>query len=136
MHFITTFGRREANFKATTVDGAVAKWLGVIIEMSLEMIAQLGVVVTISPVFLFPGIILAALGGWVGQLYMRAQLSIKRERSNAKAPVLGHFGAAFAGLSAFLIVVLRHDFWLIEIHSFHPRIWGPGNVQEAIVRPH
>ncbi|KAF9808291.1 hypothetical protein IEO21_07904 [Rhodonia placenta] len=39
-----------------------------------------------------------ALGGWIGQLYMKAQLSVKREKSTAQAPVLGLFGAAFAGL--------------------------------------
>lgn len=68
--------------------------------MSLEMIMKLGVVVLMSPIFLIPGILIAVLGAWVGEIYMKAQLAVKRERSNAKAPVLGHFGAAFAGLSA------------------------------------
>ena len=60
---------------------------------------KLGVVVLISPVFLIPGAFIGALGAWVGELYMKAQLAVKRERSNAKAPVLGHLGAAFTGLS-------------------------------------
>ena len=81
------------------MDSAVAKWFGVITEMSLEMIMKLGVVVLMSPIFLLPGIVIAVLGAWVGEIYMKAQLAVKRERSNAKAPVLGHFGAAFAGLS-------------------------------------
>ncbi|KAJ3554167.1 hypothetical protein NP233_g12480 [Leucocoprinus birnbaumii] len=34
--------------------------------------------------------------------YLKAQLSVKREMSNAKAPVLAHFGAAIAGLSGLL----------------------------------
>ncbi|KAJ7814135.1 P-loop containing nucleoside triphosphate hydrolase protein [Mycena olivaceomarginata] len=34
------------------------------------------------------------------QIYIAAQLSVKREMSNAKAPVLGHFGAAIAGLTS------------------------------------
>ncbi|KAI9509765.1 hypothetical protein F5148DRAFT_1275094 [Russula earlei] len=33
-------------------------------------------------------------------VYMKAQIAIKREMSNAKAPVLGHFGAAVAGLTS------------------------------------
>ena len=68
-------------------------------ELSLEMLMKLGVVVLISPIFLLPGAFIGALGAWVGELYMKAQLAVKRERSNAKAPVLGHLGAAFAGLS-------------------------------------
>jgi hypothetical protein len=42
-----------------------------------------------NPVFLGPGIIVAALGGWVGRIYMAAQLSVKREMSNARSPVVG-----------------------------------------------
>jgi hypothetical protein len=52
-----------------------------------------------TPVFLAPGLFIGMLGGWIGRIYMKAQLSVKREMSNAKAPVLGHFGAAIAGSS-------------------------------------
>lgn len=108
MDFAITFMYLVVDLMVSAVDSAVAKWLGLIIEMTLEMIAELGVVLAISPVFLLPSVVIAALGAWVGQLYMKAQLSIKRERSNAKAPVLGHFGAAFAGLSALFDAVLPH----------------------------
>jgi hypothetical protein len=60
---------------------------------------KLGAVVTMTPVFLGPGLFIGMLGGWIGRIYMKAQLSVKREMSNAKAPVLGHFGAAIAGSS-------------------------------------
>jgi hypothetical protein len=46
-------------------------------------------------------VIIAAVGARLGQVYMKAQIAIKREMSNAKAPVLGHFGAAVSGLSSF-----------------------------------
>ncbi|KAH9829684.1 uncharacterized protein C8Q71DRAFT_887948 [Rhodofomes roseus] len=82
------------------VDGPVARLFSVLTEMSLEMLMKLGVVVVISPIFLIPGVFIAAVGGWIGEVYMKAQLAVKRERSNAKAPVLGHFGAAFAGLTS------------------------------------
>ena len=48
---------------------------------------------------ILPGVIITGLGVWLGQIYMKAQLAVKREMSNARAPVLGHFGAAVAGLS-------------------------------------
>lgn len=81
------------------VDNSLSRWFSAVTELSLEMLMKLGVVVLISPVFLFPGAFIGALGAWVGELYMKAQLAVKRERSNAKAPVLGHLGAAFTGLS-------------------------------------
>ena len=64
-------------------------------------------VVALSPVFAIPGMLVSILGGYCGQIYMKAQLSVKREMSNARAPVLGHFGAAIAGLSEYYIFPLR-----------------------------
>ncbi|KAL0579460.1 hypothetical protein V5O48_002566 [Marasmius crinis-equi] len=43
-------------------------------------------------------IIVAAVGFFCGQVYNKARLSIKRERSNARAPIVGHVGSAIAGL--------------------------------------
>ncbi len=50
---------------------------------------KLSAVVLMTPIFLIPGTIIATLGVWIGQIYMAAQLSVKREMSNAKAPVVG-----------------------------------------------
>ena len=55
-------------------------------------------VVIMSPIFIIPGLIVGALGSWCGQIYIKAQLSVKREMSNAKSPVLSHFGAAISGI--------------------------------------
>jgi hypothetical protein len=63
------------------------------------MVIKLGAVVIFTPIFVIPGFFVGLFGGWCGQIYMKAQLSVKREMSNAKAPVMGHFGAAIAGLS-------------------------------------
>lgn len=55
-------------------------------------------IIAVAPAFAAPAIGLAGAGGFLGNVYMKAQLPVKRESSNAKAPVLGHFGAAIAGL--------------------------------------
>lgn len=62
------------------------------------MLMKFAAVVTFSPVFMFPGIAVALIGSWAGQIYIKAQLCVKREMSNARSPVLGHFGAAIAGI--------------------------------------
>lgn len=80
------------------VDGPVVAFLLRVIDMSFDIVVRLVAVVVISPVFVFPGIMVGVIMAFVGQLYMKAQLAIKRERSNARSPVLGHFGAAIAGL--------------------------------------
>ncbi|KZP16764.1 P-loop containing nucleoside triphosphate hydrolase protein [Athelia psychrophila] len=80
------------------VDGPIAQGFSHLASLSLTMLAKLVAIVWLTPVFVFPGIVVAFLGGWCGQIYIKAQLSVKREMSNAKSPVLGHFGAAIAGL--------------------------------------
>ena len=74
--------------------------MGWFIQLSIQLITKLGAVIVYTPIFVFPGIFIFVAGGYLGQIYMRAQLSVKREQSNAKAPVVGVFGSAIAGLSA------------------------------------
>lgn len=71
-----------------------------IVDISATMLIKFLAVVYLTPGFSGPGIAIAVLGVWLGRVYMNAQIAIKREMSNAKAPVLGHFGASVAGLSA------------------------------------
>ncbi|KAJ3833329.1 hypothetical protein F5878DRAFT_646030 [Lentinula raphanica] len=92
--------RCTQDIRAVLVDGPVPMWLQQISELSAIMIMRYIAVVLITPIFFLPGIIVALLGGLCGQVYIKAQLSVKREMSNARAPVLGHFGAAIAGLTS------------------------------------
>ena len=64
------------------------------------MLTKLGAVLIYAPVFLFAALFVAVIGGCLGQIYVKAQLPVKREMSTAKAPVLGMVGGAIAGLSA------------------------------------
>ena len=63
------------------------------------MLMKFFAVVSFSPIFAVPIFFVSVLGRWYGQIYMKAQLSVKREMRNARGPVLGHFGAAISGLS-------------------------------------
>ncbi len=84
-----------------SVDGPISLaflWFNVI---NASMLVKAIAVVYLTPVFIFPCINIAVVGARLGQVYMKAQIAIKREMSNAKAPVLGHFGASVAGLSEF-----------------------------------
>ena len=84
-----------------SVDGPISlgfMWLN---DISVSMLTKAIAVVYLTPVFIFPCLEIAVIGAWLGRVYMKAQIAIKREMSNAKAPVLGHFGAAVAGLSSF-----------------------------------
>ncbi len=66
-------------------------------QMTFDIVLQFFTVIIMSPTFTIPGLLVGVIGGWLGQVFMRAQLAVKRELSNAKSPVLGHFGAAISG---------------------------------------
>jgi hypothetical protein len=82
------------------VDGPISNSFAWLIEISVTMLMKCFAVMYLTPVFIVPCIVIAVLGAWLGRVYMKAQIAIKREMSNAKAPVMGHFGAAVAGLSS------------------------------------
>jgi len=66
---------------------------------TIILLIRFGAVVLFVPKFFIPGLLLFVVGCFCAQLYMHAQLSVKREMANMKAPVLAHFGAAISGLS-------------------------------------
>ncbi|KAH6916807.1 ATP-binding cassette transporter [Coprinopsis sp. MPI-PUGE-AT-0042] len=83
-----------------TVDDPLPQGLRWLTGMTVTMIVKFTAVVVLTPAFLLPGVFVALVGSYCGQLYIQAQLAVKREMSNAKQPVLGHFGAAIAGLTS------------------------------------
>ncbi|KAJ7093000.1 hypothetical protein B0H15DRAFT_972793 [Mycena belliarum] len=99
---VTPASRVIARFTAdiTAVDGPILNVFGSFTGTTIALLTSFGAVVFLTPLFSVPGILAAVIGGAVGQVFVKAQLSVKRESSNAKAPVLGHFGAAIAGLSS------------------------------------
>lgn len=104
----------------------------------IGMIASLCGIVVFTPVFLLPGVVVAISGIYVGNLYLRAQLSIKREMrcvlmhvdhnlrltlafSNARSPLLAHFSAAIHGLGTLLSFSLLY---MLNLHQVSIRAYG------------
>ncbi|KAH9939279.1 uncharacterized protein BXZ73DRAFT_99483 [Epithele typhae] len=82
----------------SSIDSAFPSLLITVLQITTSMLTKFIAVVYFSPIFIIPGIAISAVGGWCGQLYIHAQLSVKRQMSTAKAPVLGNFGSAISGL--------------------------------------
>ncbi|KAJ6559868.1 P-loop containing nucleoside triphosphate hydrolase protein [Mycena capillaripes] len=99
---ITPTSRVIARFTGdiTAVDGPILNVFASFTNATLSIVASFSAVVLLTPLFSVPGVVAAIIGGTIGQLFIKAQLSVKREASNAKAPILGHFGAAIAGLTS------------------------------------
>ncbi|KAF8512318.1 hypothetical protein BU17DRAFT_77408 [Hysterangium stoloniferum] len=80
------------------VDGPLPSTISNLIHTTATLLILLLSVVIFVPVFVFPGIMAFIVGTIYGQLYIQAQLPIKREMSNRRSPVIAHFNAAISGL--------------------------------------
>ncbi|TDL20538.1 P-loop containing nucleoside triphosphate hydrolase protein [Rickenella mellea] len=81
------------------VDNSFAQMASVFLELSISVIGNFFVSIYMAgwPALLSGGI-MTVLGGWLGMVYLKAQLSIRREVSNAKSPVMSQVGQTLAGL--------------------------------------
>jgi ABC-type multidrug transport system fused ATPase/permease subunit len=84
------------------VDDGVPQRMNWVFDISISMVVYLGAICIISPRVLVPGLLVAATGYAVGQIYVRAMLGVKRELSVRKAPVLAVFSSAISGLGGLL----------------------------------
>ena len=112
-----------------TVDGPISDYLGWLFDMTISMLIKFASVIIVSPIFMIPGVLVSVLGAWCGQIYIKSQLSVKREMSNARAPVLGHFGAAIAGLSEGNVLLGLIESLMHFRRSVHPCLRCGATVQ-------
>lgn len=90
--YLSDFGVYRSFFLSTAFNGTLA-------ELTITLLVKLCAVIYMSPIFAAPGAVVFGLGSWLGNQYIKAQLSVKREMSNARSPLFSHFNAAIAGLS-------------------------------------
>ncbi|PIL29335.1 ATP-binding cassette transporter [Ganoderma sinense ZZ0214-1] len=83
-----------------SMDTQFARTLEFLMEITVFLLAKIVSVIIFSPTFVIPAALVALIGGTLGNIYMKAQLSVTRELNVAKAPVLGHFGAAVSGITS------------------------------------
>ena len=67
------------------VDGSIPQAVSSLIDMGITMVTKLVVIIIFTPIFLFPTMAFSMAGFYLGNLYLRAQLSVKREMRYAIA---------------------------------------------------
>ncbi|KAH9886265.1 P-loop containing nucleoside triphosphate hydrolase protein [Cubamyces lactineus] len=83
-----------------TLDNRIARSTELLVEITLFVLVRVLAIILFSPVFIFPAIFMMSVSALCGHIFMKAQLSVKRELSNHKAPVLAHFGATISGITS------------------------------------
>jgi len=61
------------------IDGPVPQTFVWLLDLGSGMVTKLGAIVLFTPLFLVPGAGVAIFGLYLGNLYLKAQLSVKRE---------------------------------------------------------
>ncbi|WVQ93407.1 hypothetical protein IAU59_000477 [Kwoniella sp. CBS 9459] len=80
------------------IDGSFTETFSQVADITIGLILKFLVVIVLVPFFSLPALVIGALGGFLGEVYIHGQLSVKREMSNAKSPLFSHFSAAVNGI--------------------------------------
>jgi hypothetical protein len=72
-----------------SVDDQVTMYLNLTTQLIVGMLVEFIAVAVFNPAFFAIGIAVFLMGSYCGRIYIKAQLPVKREMSNAKAPILG-----------------------------------------------
>ncbi|KAG6877092.1 hypothetical protein C0993_010328 [Termitomyces sp. T159_Od127] len=67
-------------------------------EIGVIIVVRFFAILIYTPTIGLFALVIFVVGGVVGNVYMKAQLAVKREMSKAKAPVIAHFGASIEGI--------------------------------------
>lgn len=88
-----------------TVDGPLSDFFRAFIYITLHLLVNFWAAVVVAGwSALLSGLIVAGIGGFLGRVYLKANLCIRREMSNAKAPVMSLVSATLTGLRKYICV--------------------------------
>lgn len=82
-----------------SMDTLLIDWLRMSIENGLRFLLRIASIASIMPIFALPAAVICSLGFAVGEMYTRAQISIKRLVSVNYSPVFSHFTDTLAGMT-------------------------------------
>ncbi|KAI0172625.1 abc transporter [Hypoxylon sp. FL1284] len=82
-----------------SLDSLLVDWLRMSLDNGVRLALRLVGIASIMPVFAAPAAFFCLLGFGAGEVYARAQISVKRLCAVGLSPVFSHFGDAAAGLA-------------------------------------
>lgn len=69
-------------------------------ELTVTLVLKFVLLIYMVPAFAPLALAVGVIGGVVGEFYVRAQMDVKRESSNAKSPLYSQFAAAISGITS------------------------------------
>jgi ABC-type multidrug transport system fused ATPase/permease subunit len=82
-----------------SMDMVLVDWLRQSMDNGLRLVLRIAGIASIMPIFAVPAAIICTIGFVIGEMYTRAQVSIKRLCAVNYSPVFTHFTDTLAGMS-------------------------------------
>ncbi|OTA59277.1 abc transporter [Hypoxylon sp. EC38] len=82
-----------------SMDSLLVDWLRMTLDNAIRLTLRLASIASIMPVFALPAGVFCLIGFATGEVYARAQISIKRLRAVKISPIFSHFGDTVGGLA-------------------------------------
>lgn len=79
-------------------DSVLSRCVQQMSELSITLVLKLILLIWLVPAFAPLAIAVGIAGAIMGEFYVRAQMNVKRESSNAKSPLYSQFAAAISGV--------------------------------------
>jgi ABC-type multidrug transport system fused ATPase/permease subunit len=81
------------------MDTDLLDWLRMAIDNGLRVVLRIASIASIMPIFALPAALICTIGFFIGEMYTRAQISIKRLCSINHSPIFSHFSDSLAGMT-------------------------------------
>lgn len=96
---VTPVGRIINRFAKdiSSLDLRLLMWLQYVIDSTVSIIFRIGAVASVMPIFVVPAMVVGFLGYLLGEVYVRANIAVKRCQSITESPLFSHFGDTILG---------------------------------------
>jgi len=96
---VTPVGRIINRFAKdiSSLDLRLLMWLQYVIDSALQIVFRIGAVTSVMPIFVVPAVVVACIGYVLGEIYVRANIAVKRCQSVTESPLFSHFGDTILG---------------------------------------
>lgn len=82
-----------------SIDAVLTDWLCMTLDNGLRFVLRLAGIASIMPIFALPAGLFCLIGFATGEMYSRAEISVKRIVSIKFAPIFSHFNETTAGMA-------------------------------------
>jgi len=81
----------------SSLDQRLLMWLQYVVDSAMQIVFRIGAVTSVMPIFVVPALTVAFIGYVMGEIYVRANIAVKRCVSVTESPLFSHFGDTIIG---------------------------------------